>query len=487
MKLSTLHDLVEALNGAEFIGNTRSTRRGFSGISTDTRTLEKGEVFVALRGENFDGHDHLKEAAKKKAQAAVVAWDWHWAEGRKKHPLPLIVVRDTLEAYGQIAATHRRSFRIPVIAVAGSVGKTSTKELLAAILSTKYKVLATEKNLNNRIGAPATILKLKKSHQVAVIEIGTNQPGEIAALCRAVEPTHGLITNIGEEHLEFLKSIEGVAQEEGALFRWLGQNKGIGFVNLEDPYLKKMGSLLSNPVTFGRTKRADYQVKVGGLDERGGPAVEIIDHTGKKPRSIEVQLATPGMHTASNALAASAVAMKIGVPPTKVKKALAEFRPVQDSTAGYARLAMVDAPDGMRILNDTYNASPDSMRVALETLAKLKVSRKGKRIAVLGDMAELGGHAADAHIEVGRLIPTLKKIDVIMFIGRYMRRAYDEIAHADRPAGRTSFFFRSREKMVKLLRELVGPEDVILVKGSRAMAMEEIVQELLRQDDREGK
>lgn len=487
MTLSTLHDLVEALPGAEFVGDTRSTRRGFSAISTDTRSLKKGEVFLALRGENFDGHDHLKEAVKRRAQAAIVAWDWHWRGGQKKFSIPLIVVRDPLEAYGQIAAAHRRNFRIPVIAVAGSVGKTSTKEMLAALLSTKYKVLATEKNLNNRIGAPATILKLREKHQVAVIEIGTNQPGEIAALCRAVEPTHGVITNIGEEHLELLKTIEGVAHEEGALFRWLGENSGIGFVNLEDDYLKKMGSFLTTSVTFGRTKRADYQVKIGAFDERGAPAIEILDHTGKKDRSIKVQLATPGLHTASNALAAAAVAMKIGVPPTKVKAVLAEFQPVQDPKTGYARLAMVDRADGMRILNDTYNANPDSMRVALETLAKVKVSRKGKRIAVLGDMAELGAHAAEAHVEIGRVIPTLKNVEIIMFIGRHMRRAYDEIAHADRPAGRTSFFFRSREKLIDLLQKVAGPEDVILVKGSRSMAMEEIVQELLRQADREGK
>ncbi len=487
MTLSTLHDLMEAMAGAEFVGNTRSTRRSFNGISTDTRSLKKGDVFLALRGENFDGHDYLKEAIKKRAKAAIVAWDWHWGNEGKKFPIPLIVVRDTLEAYGQIAAAHRRNFRIPVIAVAGSVGKTSTKEMLADLLSIKYTVLATEKNLNNRIGAPATILKLEKKHQVAVIEIGTNQPGEIAALCRAVEPTHGLITNIGEEHLELLKTVDGVAQEEGALFRWLAENGGTGFVNIDDDYLKKMKGLLPKHVTFGRTKRADYQVKVGPLDQRGGPAVEIIDHTGKKERSIKVQLATPGLHTASNALAATAVAMEIGLPPTKVKAGLANFQPVQDPKAGYARLAMVDRADGMRILNDTYNANPDSMRVALDTLARIKVSRKGKRIAVLGDMAELGRHAVDAHVEVGRLIPTLKKIDVVMFIGRHMRRAYDEIAHADRPAGRLSFFFRSREKMIRLLQELAGPEDVLLVKGSRSMAMEEIVQELLRQDDREGK
>lgn len=480
MKLSTLHDLQEILPVAEYVGPTRSARRTFSGISTDTRTLKKGEVFLALRGENFDGHDHVKEAAKKGAKGAIVAYDWVWKNRGKKQPIPLIAVRDPLDAYGRIAAAHRRNFKIPVVAVAGSVGKTSTKEILAALLATKYKVLATKKNLNNRIGAPATILGLNRSHQVAVIEIGTNQPGEIVALCKAIEPTHGVITNIGEEHLELLKSIEGVAQEEGSLFRWLDQHNQVSFVNLEDPIVKKLGSGLQKRVTFGRTKRADYQVKVGRLDERGGPAIEIIDRTGASERSISVQLATPGLHTASNALAAASIALKLGVPPTKVKKGLAAFTPVHDPATGYARLAMVDGPNGERILNDTYNANPDSMRVALETLAKLKVSRKGKRIAVLGDMAELGGHAPEAHREVGHMISDLGKIDVVMFVGRHMRRAYDEIAHIEPPRGSTCFFFRSREKLIRLLLDILTPEDVVLVKGSRSMAMEEIVGQILR-------
>ena len=317
---STLNDLLAVLDGSEFIGTTGSGRRKFSSVSTDTRSLKKGELFLAIRGENFDGHDYLKKAAAAGAQGGVVAADWVWANRKRKHPLPLVAVPDTLDAYGEIAAAHRRRFDVPVIAVAGSVGKTTTKEMLARTLATKYSVLATEKNLNNRIGVPATILKLGPEHDVAVIEIGTNTPGEIAALCRSIEPTHGLITNIGQEHLEFLKSIEGVAQEEGALFRWLKANGGIPFVNIDDPMLREMGRSLPRSVTFGRTKRADVQAKVGKLDERGAPAVEIIDHRPKKPRTISLQMSTPGGHTAMNALAVATVALTICVPPTKVKK-----------------------------------------------------------------------------------------------------------------------------------------------------------------------
>ena len=484
---STLNDLLAILPDSEFIGKTGSARRKFRSVSTDTRTLKKGELFLAIRGENFDGHDYLKKAATQGAQGGIVAADWAWTNRKRRHPLPLIAVPDTLDAYGQIAAAHRREFDIPVIAVAGSVGKTTTKDMLARTLATKYGVLATDKNLNNRIGVPATILKLDAGHDVAVIEIGTNTPGEIEALCRSIEPTHGLITNIGEEHLEFLKSIEGVAQEEGALFRWLKENGGVPFVNLDDPMLREMGRSLPRSVTFGRTKRADFQAKVGRLDERGAPAVEIIDHRSKKSRSISVQMSTPGVHTAMNALAVASVAFTLGVPPTKLRKGLEEYEPEQGDSGGYARLAMIELPDGGRLLNDTYNANPDSMRAALETLAGIRISRRGKRIAVLGDMAELGAHAPEAHREVGRLVPAMKKVDIVMFIGRHMRRAYDEIARADRPAGVTSFYFRSRQKLAEVLGELRSPEDLILVKGSRSMAMETIVQELLQRSAKQSR
>lgn len=471
MTLSTLADIYEALPHAEFIGTAPAMRRVISSIETDTRTLKKGSLFVALRGENFDGHDYLKEAAKRGAKGAIVSRN---PFGRRTPPLPLFIVRDTLEAYGRLAMLHRRAFSIPVVAIAGSVGKTATKEMLAAILATKFRVLKTEKNLNNRIGTPRTLLQLEKKHDVAVVEIGTNRPGEIAILSRIVEPTHGVITNIGEEHLELLKSIEGVAREEGALFVELERLGGRPFLNLDDPMIRRMKKELSGGVTFGRTKRADYQVKIGSLDEQGCPEIEIIEHRGSKKRSFAVRLCTPGKHTAINALAASAIAFDLGVPPTKIAAALRDFAPEVDAEHGYARLALVDLPDGGRILNDTYNANPDSLRAAIETLEGMKIPRSGRRIAVLGDMAELGAQSKEAHREVGRLVAQ-SRVDIAFFTGRGMRRAYDEIAGADRPAGVTSFYFGNREKLARILRELRGPNDVILVKGSRSAGMEQVV------------
>ncbi|MCE2503729.1 MAG: UDP-N-acetylmuramoyl-tripeptide--D-alanyl-D-alanine ligase [Chlorobi bacterium] len=475
MRISTIQQLHDILGG-EYAGAAASLRRGIKGISTDTRSLKKGEAFLAIKGENFDGHNFLTEAVRKGASVGVVEHDWYLVNARKKLKMPLIVVRDTLDAYGRIALAHRRSFKIPIIAVAGSSGKTSTKEMISSVLEQKFNVLKTEKNFNNRIGVPATILKLTKRHDVAVVEIGTNMPGEIGALCRAIEPTHGVITNIGHEHLELLQSIDGVAEEEGTLFKWLTAHGGTGFVNLDDDIVKALGQGLANPVTYSRTKRGDYQVKVGRLNEGGAPGIQVLSHKRKSIKQVKAQLNTPGKHTAYNAAVAVAVGATLGVPATKIRKGLEEYRPDVDISQGYARLAMIRLEDGGRILNDTYNANPDSMRVALETLAGIKISKKGSRIAVLADMAELGTYASEEHRKVGELIAEMEKIDVAIFFGRQMRYAYEAIALADQPARVTSFFFRKKDKLIHVLNNLRTSKDIVLVKGSRSMKMEEVVE-----------
>ena len=478
MNISTVAHLIE-VTGGELVGASASTRRRVTGFSTDTRSLTKGEVFIAIKGENFDGHDFVKEGEKAGAQGAIVSNDWYLVNRRKTWKMPLIVVRDPLEAYGRIAAAHRRSFDIPVIAVAGSSGKTSTKEMIAAVLSQKFNLLKTEKNFNNRIGVPATILQLNRKHQAAVIEIGTNMPGEIAALCRVLEPTHGVITNIGSEHLELLGSIEGVAQEEGMLFRWLAGHRGTAIVNLDDDLIRNIAKGLERQVTYSRMKRGDYQAKTGKLNEEGAPCIEILNHKKKSVKPITVQLNTPGKHTVHNALAAAALGYTLGLSPTAIRKGLESYHPPMEKKGGYARLALLRLEDGTRVLNDTYNANPDSVRAALETLVGIKVGRKGKRIVVLGDMAELGRQAGAEHQAIGEMIPEMQKIDVAIFLGRNMRRAYEAIAQADRPARVTSFFFRKKENLIRVLNSLRTPHDLILVKGSRSMKMEDIVKALV--------
>lgn len=488
MTIATLQNLVDGIPGAELVGPKGAGRRKVAGISTDTRSLKKGEVFLAIQGENFDGHNFLAKAAEQGAQGAVVARSWYRQSGEKEVLLPLILVSDTLDAYGAIAAAHRSRFAIPVVAVAGSAGKTTTKDMVTAVLSQKYRVLSTQGNLNNRIGVPSMLLRLTEEHEVAVIEIGTNMPGEIAALCRAVQPTHGVITNIGREHLELLGSIEGVAQEEGALFEWLAEHGGTPFVNADDPMLVAMARQLPKMISYGSTKRADYQMKVGKLNEEAAPILEITNNRRESEKPFAVQLNTPGKHTAHNALAAAAIGLALKVPKTKIISALEEYRPKVGPKGGYARLALIRLADGGRVLNDTYNANPDSMLVALKTLEGIKIGRKGIRIAVLGDMGELGKHAAAEHEAIGDVVAGMKKLDVVMFFGRNMRRAYEAIARPEQEAvGVTSFFFRKKEKLLRVLQHLRGPEDVVLVKGSRSMTMEEIVNGMIAATEENAK
>lgn len=475
MSIGTLRDLLSILPHDTFTGTAATARRTVRGYSTDSRSLKKGEVFIALTGEQFDGHAFIESIAGKGAAAAVVSRKWFGGNGEREHLLPMIVVENTLAAYGRIATGHRSQFSYPVIAVAGSNGKTTTKELAADVLATKHNVLRTEGNLNNLIGVPAMMLRMSAEHTTAVIEIGTNSPGEIARLCEILRPTHGIITNIGREHLELLGSVEGVAREEGALFEYLAANGGTAFVNLDDPHIARMGRALEKKVTYGRGTGAQIAGKKGKLNEAGAPLLEITDRRRGEPRSFSVQLRTPGEHTAQNALAAAAVGLALRIPPTQVRKVLEQFQP-HIYKGGYARLAVMKAAGGVTVLNDTYNANPDSTIAALRALLALKPGRGGRRIALLGDMKELGASSAAEHRGIGDELVRLPKVDLAILFGDEMHYAYQALSAA---APQRAMYFAARQEMLDALATLVSPADVILVKGSRGMKMEEAVRKLL--------
>ncbi|MEO5928426.1 MAG: UDP-N-acetylmuramoyl-tripeptide--D-alanyl-D-alanine ligase [Candidatus Kapaibacterium sp.] len=480
MRIATVRDLLGIISHLRFTGRGSVARRAIRGFSTDSRSLKKGEAFIALRGENFDGHRFLDAVAARGASVAIVAAEWLESNGAITSPLPLVVVDDPLATYGEIATAHRAGFGYPVIAVAGSNGKTTTKELIAALLGTKYQVLKTEGNLNNLIGVPAMMLRMTKEQTAAVIEIGTNMPGEIEKLCAILRPTHGIITNIGREHLELLGSVEGVAREEGSLFEYLSASGGTAFVNLDDRHIAGMGRKLPKRVTYGA--RGEIAVRRGGLDRSGAPAIEIIDRRKEKHRSIAVQLRTPGSHTAVNALAASAVAVALRVPLRDIKRTLENFEPPVYG-GGYARLATMSAANGARVLNDTYNANPDSTLAALATLAAMKPGRKGRRIVVLADMRELGESSAEEHERIGLEIVRMgRKIDLALFHGDEMLRAHRAIGTAGTGATASSFY-ELKEDLAGALVAMVTPEDIVLVKGSRGMRMEDVVRALTAADD----
>jgi UDP-N-acetylmuramoyl-tripeptide--D-alanyl-D-alanine ligase len=352
------------------------------------------------------------------------------------------------------------------VAIAGSNGKTTTKELVAAVLSKKFNVLKTTGNLNNLIGVPATMLRMSEQHTAAVVEIGTNTPGEIEKLCAILEPTHGVITNVGREHLELLGSLEGVAEEEGALFRYLAEHDGTAFINLDDAQIRRLAAGSQRKVSYSLSGAADVSAEIERLSELGTPVLRLESD---RERAI-VTLRLPGIHSATNALAATAIGLHFGLTLEEIRSVLEEFEPLQGSS-GYARLAPVRAKNGALILNDTYNANPDSMLVAFNTLRAMPLPSGGRRIVVLGDMKELGTTSADEHRHLGEELGSDGSIAAAYFFGNDMNLAHGAL---DGTAVQSQTFRDKPELIQALLRDLT-PNDLVLVKGSRSMKMEEVV------------
>jgi UDP-N-acetylmuramoyl-tripeptide--D-alanyl-D-alanine ligase len=457
MKL-TLHD-IDRLGLREF-RLRELLKEPLAGVSTDTRTVAAGELFVALRGPQFDGHRFLREAVERGARAIMV--DERGSTGDLPH-VPCLVVDDTIRGLAGLARLHREKFSIPVVAVGGSSGKTTTKDMLVAVLGQRYRVLKTEKNHNNHVGVPRTLLRLEKRHEIAVVEIGTNHPGEIAALCAAVAPTHGLLTNIGSEHLEFFGSLDGVAAEEGVLFEVLARSGGKAFINADDHRVVALARRCRGGIRYGfGARNAAVRGKGLTLDDRGCASFAFVG--GRVRSGVGVQLHVPGRHQGMNALAAAAVGLMFGVPAGKIAAALASFE------GSEKRMAVLNL-DGVVVLDDTYNANPDSTVAALETLASMRV--RGKRIAVLADMLELGAAEEAEHRRVGEVAAKLG-IEYVLTFGARAKRIH-EAAH-----GGFAAHYDQKNVLAEYLAELVGPGDAVLLKGSRGMAMEDVL-EFLKQ------
>jgi UDP-N-acetylmuramoyl-tripeptide--D-alanyl-D-alanine ligase len=429
------------------------------GISIDSRTVKAGELFIAIRGDQFDGHNFISKAIEMGATCIIV--ERRWAEANATMMvsihIPRLTVENTIHTLGHLARVYRRKFDIPFIAVGGSNGKTTTKEMLKSILSQKYCVLCTEENFNNHIGVPQTLFRLKKKHEIAVIEIGTNHPGEIEYLCTVLEPTHGLITNIGREHLEFFDSIEGVAKEEGELFDWLAKHNGTSFVNTDDKPLVHLSKRSKKTVRYGFSSRG-ASIK-GTVESFNANAQTLLRVKPLAQKAFDITVGAPGEHNAQNALAATAVGLALKVPRVNIQKALGSFQ-------SSSKRMQIQRTAKITILNDTYNANPDSTLAAFATLHTM-VS-KGKKIAVLSDMLELGPQAEELHQQIGKALAQYG-VDILYTVGALSKHTHDA-AFVE-----TKAHFENRTMLTEHLLHTLGDGDIVLIKGSRGMKMEEVV------------
>ncbi len=437
------------------------TDAAYSAVNTDTRNLQKGDLFVALKGENFDGHEFVAKAGALGAAGAIVSQ-------RVDCALPQLVVGDTLQGLQDLAHSWRKDFSIPFVAVTGSNGKTTTRQMLASVLAARGPVLATEGNLNNHIGLPLTLLKLRAAHRTAVTEMGANHHGEIAMLCRIGEPDIGIVTQAGDAHLEGFGSRDGVAQAKGEMFSSLGAGK-VAVINRDDfyfPLWQQMAGAAS-AITFGFSEQADVRAINVAAEPAHAPTSMRFDLQAPGARTT-VRIPLPGKHNVSNALAAAAAGISAGLDLQDIAAGLANVQ-----GAG-GRVTWKTTPEGARIIDDTYNANPTSVAAALDLLA----NSGDERIAVLGDMKELGPSAVQLHRDCGTRARSLG-IDALFTLGPLA-------AEASKAFGSSSRAFDALDPLVNELRPLLKPGVTILVKGSRSSRMERVVAALMRQESVEA-
>jgi UDP-N-acetylmuramoyl-tripeptide--D-alanyl-D-alanine ligase len=433
----------------------------FAGVSTDTRAALPGRLFVALVGANHDAHAFLGQALAGGAAGVLVSRPEAAPAGGEA---AVIAVADTTLALGALAAGHRAGFTGPVVAITGSNGKTTTKEMCAAILSGLGPCLKNRGNLNNNIGLPLTLLERDAAHRTLVVEIGMNHRGEIAPLAAIAKPTVGVITNVGTAHIEHLGSREAIALEKGDLIAALDES-ATAVLNADDARaLAQRGRTRARVLGFGVSPGADVRAeRITALGERGF-AFDLL----AGGERTAVQVAGLADSTVPNALAAAAGALAAGATLGDVAEGLARYRPVG------GRMERVTLPRNIILINDTYNANPQSMQVALESLAKLK--GRSRAIAVLGDMGELGDSAVEAHRATGKLVATLG-LDHLFALGRFAQPLAEAAVRAGMATERVHVG-ETHEGIAAAVRELLQGNDWVLVKGSRSMKMERIVDAL---------
>lgn len=459
----TTEDILTATRGTLVQSGAVDT---FCGVSTDSRTCQSGQLFIPLAGEHHDGHKFIPGALRRGAGGVLI--EGRGTASRAPEGLPpevtVVAVPDTLTALGDLAQAWRARFSIPVVAITGSCGKTTTKEMIAGVLALSFRVLKNRLNLNNLIGLPLTLLELDAGHEAAVVEMGMNRFGEIQRLTQICAPTVGVLTNVHPAHTEGVGDVAGVARAKGELVQTLNP-KAQFIYNADDPWLARLAGNFPGPALgFGLGPQAQLQAHDRHLLGRHGQVARLTFHG----QSWPLNLPASGLHMLYNALAATAVGLCLGLVPAQTAQALAAFRPVA------RRSQILTLSSGVHLLNDCYNANPGSMAMALKTLAELR--HEGRAAAALGDMLELGNGAVSAHRELGRQAARTG-LDFLVIYGNFRQ----EVAAGAREAGLEGerlLPVATRAEGAEALKKFLQPGDWLLVKGSRSMHMEGIIDAL---------
>jgi UDP-N-acetylmuramoyl-tripeptide--D-alanyl-D-alanine ligase len=459
----TLEAVLKATGGELLVNGKEQI---FPGISTDSRTLRPGELFVALAGENFDGHQFVEEAASKGAGGVVVTLDNAGTLHTKGLRIPVIGVSDTLRAFGDLASYWRGRYSIPVVAITGSNGKTTTKEMVAAILGRSWKVLKNHGTFNNLVGVPLTLLQLDNTHEAAVVEIGMNQPGEIERLTEIVQPNLGMITNIQSAHLEGMGGLDSIQRAKGALFAGM-EATGTIVVNRDDPRVSNEAAGFPGRQVRFSSKGNSAEVRLEQVLGVNGNGSSFLLRLAEE--TLEIHLPVIGLHHIKNAVAAAAVGWALNLPTSTIGAALDNFQPIDK------RMEVVTLPGDIHLINDTYNANPGSMAAALETL--MQVKQQGRTFAVLGDMLEMGKESSSLHRQVGR-IAAKEGVDHLSAMGKQASHLLAGAAEEGMAREQLSEG-GDHEEIATLIHGLLVAGDWVLVKGSRGMRMEKVVEILV--------
>ncbi len=448
MEKTEISKIADAIKGHLFINK----KIFITGVSIDSRTTKKGDIFFALKGENFDGHNFIKNAISKGAAAVVIS--------RLPSPVsrfPSIVVKDTTTALQDFAKYYRSKFNLKVIGITGSNGKTTTKDILTSVLSQKTPVLSTAGNFNNHIGLPLTLFQLEKKHRYCVLEMGTNHKGEIARLCEISLPSAGIVTNIGTAHIGNFGSVKNILKEKSELFNSLGSN-GIAVINNDDEFITLYAAKINcKKITFGIKNIAD--VMACDILLKSENTTFSLQY---KKRKEKIVLPAAGLFNVYNALAAASTAVTLGYSVNEIAAGIRNFVPPAK------RMETLNLKNGIVIVNDSYNANPTSMRLAIENFAKIFYNNR--KILVLGDMLELGGVEIAEHKKIGEFIKRNRYADSVLTVG-------DLAKHITAQSG--GIWFENKNKLSEYLKKNLKYGDAVLFKASRKIALEDVVNSLI--------